>query len=405
VLNNVLVLCPASVISVWQSEITTWAPRLVTSNAATTSPDETTANITLASYSIAKLRKTVMGHAWDAIILDECHALKNRKSQQSKYVRQLAKRNPKALLVALSGTPYSNNVSDIWPVLHCIDPAGFPSFQRFANLYCDTVQGPYSVEVTGISASAEKEFELATGPYIRRVAKSDVAAELPPKRYQVVEVALSDGQRKAYDETSAELATLTQSGETVTAATALTQLTRLLQYCSATPTGIDTGTGRLRLAAPSSKIDALVELARQREAEPIVVFCTNVDVAELAAQALTADGRNVGVLSGRHAPVVRGATVKAFQAGELDAVVATLAVGGQGITLTRSRTAIFLQRSWSFVESVQAEDRIHRLSSVHHESVEIIDVVAAGTVETEKLLPVVRGKYKLVADILAQYTG
>jgi SNF2 family DNA or RNA helicase len=51
-----------------------------------------------------------------------------------------------------------------------------------------------------------------------------------------------------------------------------------------------------------------------------------------------------------------------------------------GLTLTRSHTAVFLERPPAFWQADQAEDRIHRAGQT--EPVSIIDIVAVNTIES-----------------------
>ena len=73
--------------------------------------------------------------------------------------------------------------------------------------------------------------------------------------------------------------------------------------------------------------------------------------------------------------------------------------GGVGLTLTAARTVVFLQRPWSLVEASQAEDRCHRIGSEQHDSIEIIDVVAADTIDS-RVRAVLTAKAGQLADLL-----
>ena len=53
--------------------------------------------------------------------------------------------------------------------------------------------------------------------------------------------------------------------------------------------------------------------------------------------------------------------VDRFQAGETDVLVCTFGVGGQGITLTRARSLVLLDRPWTPGDVAQAEDRVRRI--------------------------------------------
>jgi SNF2 family DNA or RNA helicase len=77
----------------------------------------------------------------------------------------------------------------------------------------------------------------------------------------------------------------------------------------------------------------------------------------------------------------------------------TTGAGGVGLTLTAASTCVFLQRPWSLVEALQAEDRCHRIGSEIHDCVEIVDIVAANTIDT-RVRAVLRDKSGQLADLV-----
>ena len=64
----------------------------------------------------------------------------------------------------------------------------------------------------------------------------------------------------------------------------------------------------------------------------------------------------------------------------------TYKAGGVGLTMNAADILVRLQRSWSLVDNLQGEDRVHRIGSEVHDSVNIIDVVTANTVEVQQCL-------------------
>jgi hypothetical protein len=139
----------------------------------------------------------------------------------------------------------------------------------------------------------------------------------------------------------------------------------------------------IELKAPSWKVDALLEVLDEREGLPgRGVRAQSSSWSLPAGQAAAAAGKRVGYIVGGQSMTERTATVAAFQAGELDLICATTGAGGVGITLTAASTVVFLQRPWSLVESIQAEDRCHRIGSEIHDCIEIVDIVAADTIDT-----------------------
>jgi SNF2 family DNA or RNA helicase len=64
----------------------------------------------------------------------------------------------------------------------------------------------------------------------------------------------------------------------------------------------------------------------------------------------------------------------------------TYKAGGVGLTMSKANTLIRLQRSWSLVDNMQGEDRVHRIGSEKHESINIIDIVTDGTIEVQQCM-------------------
>src|SRR5206468_5023829 len=147
------------------------------------------------------------------------------------------------------------------------------------------------------------------------------------------------------------------------------------------------------------KVDALLEVLEERPGKPVVAFAPSAQLIRLAGQAAAAAGLRVGYVVGGQSMKDRTATVDAFQAGDLDLICATTGAGGVGITLTAASTVVFLQRPWSLVESLQAEDRCHRIGSEIHDSIEIVDIVAANTIDT-RVRSVLREKAGQLADLV-----
>jgi SNF2 family DNA or RNA helicase len=153
------------------------------------------------------------------------------------------------------------------------------------------------------------------------------------------------------------------------------------------------------MKAPSWKVDALLEVLDERPGSPVVCFTPSRQLTMLAGQAASAAGLSVGYVVGGQSAAERTQAVELFQAGKFDVLCATTGAGGVGLTLTAAGTVVFLQRPWSLVEALQAEDRCHRIGSEIHDSVEIIDIVAANTVDS-RVRNVLREKAGQLADLL-----
>jgi SNF2 family DNA or RNA helicase len=130
---------------------------------------------------------------------------------------------------------------------------------------------------------------------------------------------------------------------------------------------------------PSSKLDVLMDLIRDRDGEQVVVFSQFRSVIELFEKRLLREKIPYGLLTGSVSQEDRARNVQAFQSGEIQVFAGTIAAGGVGITLTKARTIIFIDRSWSPAINLQAEDRLHRIGQ--KDAVEVIDLMARNTVD------------------------
>ncbi|HEY2086408.1 MAG TPA: DEAD/DEAH box helicase [Mycobacterium sp.] len=415
----ILIVCPASVVDPWVEAFRNWAPYWTTT-AWRGSPKRRremigTADVYVTSYDTARMdagdtnpgKSPLIALNPVALVADECHLIKNPQAARSQAVRRLA-RNVKAF-VALSGTPITHHPADLWPTLVCLAPGAWPSRERWVNRYCLTVPADYGEMILGLNPGTEAEFRLSLLGQQRRVAKADVLDQLPPKVYSVRTVELPGPYRKAYDAMEHDMLAQMPDGSEISVMSVLAQLTRLSQLASAaadvtvTVEQVEDGTEKehvsVRLAAPSWKVDALLEVLEERPGKQTVAFAPSAQLMRLAADSATKAGYRVGYIIGGQSMKDRTDTVAQFQAGELDLICATTGAGGVGITLTAASTVVFLQRPWSLVESLQAEDRCHRIGSEIHDSIEIVDIVAANTIDT-RVRSVLREKAGQLADLV-----
>jgi hypothetical protein len=350
------------------------------------------------------------------LLVHNCHYIKSPRAKRSQAVRRIAKavRKRDGAVVGLSGTPITHGPSNLWPILEALEPLAWPSSERWVARYCEIVPGDYKDDELGLNRHTEPEFRLTLLGQHRRVAKADVLADLPPKVYSTRTVHLPTDWRKAYDEfESTMLAELPDDGGELSVMDVLTKFNLLTRLASTAADveitygpDIDEVTGEekrhihLVLKPPGWKVDAMLEVLAERvpDGQKSVVFAPSAQLIRLAGQAAAAEGYRVGYIIGGQSQTERTANREAFQSGALDAIFVTTGAGGVGLTLTAASTAVFLQRPWSLVESIQAEDRLHRIGA-EHESIEIIDVIAANTIDT-RIRAILRERAGVLSDLV-----
>jgi SNF2 family DNA or RNA helicase len=421
-----VVVCPNAVQDSWVEHVRDWAPRW-RAVAWRGSPARRrrlmgTADVYVVSYGTARSdagetsekASPLLALRPATVVADEVHRLKGQATEQSRAVRRLAAKATAAGggFVGLSGTPITHHPGDLWPALHCMAPGAWPSRERYVGRYCLTVAGDYAAKVLGLDERTEPEFRTCLLGQYRRVSKADVLTELPPKVYSVRRVEIPPRWRKVYDDMEGDMLAELPDGGELAVMSVLAQMTRLAQLASAAA-DVETTTEtvevdglqierphvKVTLKAPSWKVDELLEVMAERPGKQVIAAAPSRQLMMLAGAAAVARGYRVGYVVGGQSARERTAQIDAFQRGELDLICVTTQAGGVGITLTAASTVVFLQRPWSLVDSLQMEDRAHRIGSERHDSIEIIDVVAINTIEA-RVRSVLRERAGALADLV-----
>lgn len=331
-----------------------------------------------------KFAKTV----WFHIIADECHALQDRKSKQSKAIKSLKT----WYKTGLSGTPAFDKPDDLWSILNWLYPDYWSSYWRYYDKHIVWADYNGYKTIVGVAKEAELQKEMS-GFYIRR-KKEDVLMDLPDKYYTKVEVELSPQQHRAYESMRKDMLAWVgeHEDEPVPAPVVIAQLIRLQQFSDAfgklemvtkkdRATGVMREEAVMRLSDPSSKLDAVMQILKSTN-EQIVIFSQFSQVIKLLEERLEKAKISHGIYVGDTPMSTREKIINEFQAGNLQVFAGTIGAGGIGITLTAASTVIFIDRDWSHSKNRQAEDRLHRIGQKN--AVQVIDIISLGTIDSKR---------------------
>jgi SNF2 family DNA or RNA helicase len=424
----VIVIAPNSVkASVWPKELRAWAPEL---------------DFTVVDGSAAARRKQIIGPAdvivinWEAValhsrvagygdirltdkdrvfkelnviepravIMDEAHRLRDASTKQSRAVKFLA--HQARYRYALTGTPVNNHAGDLWGILHVIAPDWHPGRTKYMDRYVLSGYSLYGgLVIMGLNPEAEEEFRAVTLPLYRRIPKEIILPQLPPKLpVQVRHTPMTPKQTQLYRQMEKDM--LTQIDDLLVAQSPMIQVMRLMQFAAASAQHVemsrdDDGRAhyRVELSEPSGKIDDLLELLDELGDEPLVVAAVSSQLVMLAADRLKRAGITCEVIAGGMRADERAAAVDRFQSGAARVILLVLATGAEGITLTRARVLLFMQEDYRPDLNQQAEDRIHRIGSEIHSSIQIIKQITPGTVE-ERKPQILAEKHGMIEEVL-----
>lgn len=290
-----------------------------------------------------------------AVVGDEAHYVKNPKSVRTKAFRKLC-RSAEAVLL-LTGTPLMNRPIELFPLLNLLAPEEFPSYVEFGLRYCAGHRKEIVArggerrlvwDFSGRSNLKELHGRLKSTVMIRR-RKAEVLPELPPKRYAVVPLELSDPEAylKAEREFVAWLAEKVREGVfeagRLRAALRAEALVKV-EY--------------LRLLAALGKLGAALEWIRDflASGEKLVVFAHHREVVARVARAFP----GAAVVSGGTRERLR--EVDRFQTDPACRLfVGSVLAAGTGLTLTAASNVAVLEFPWRPADLEQAVDRCHRI--------------------------------------------
>ena len=120
---------------------------------------------------------------WRTCIIDEAHRLKNKNCKLIEGLRYLDVEHK----VLLTGTPLQNNVEELFSLLNFLEPSQFKCSIEFLNDFGDLKT---DTQVTKLQALLK--------PMMLRRLKEDVEKNLAPKEETIVEVELTNTQKKYY---------------------------------------------------------------------------------------------------------------------------------------------------------------------------------------------------------------
>ncbi|EEQ39611.1 hypothetical protein CLUG_03739 [Clavispora lusitaniae ATCC 42720] len=195
-----IVITPKSTLDNWAREFAKWTPevRVVVLQGDKDERQHLIQNkllscdfdVVVASYEIViREKSTFKKFAWQYIVIDEAHRIKNEESMLSQIIRLFHSRNR----LLITGTPLQNNLHELWALLNFILPDVFGDSDAFDQWFTseeeETSQGD-----GGVVAQLHKVLK----PFLLRRIKSDVEKSLLPKQEMNVYVKMTDMQRKWY---------------------------------------------------------------------------------------------------------------------------------------------------------------------------------------------------------------
>ena len=383
-LRPVIVVCPASLKLNWEREIKTQTEKqdivILNGNNPTGRFPLFRKAIYIINYDIVKAwEKNLKKLKAKVLVLDECHAIKNRRTIRTKAIKRIAKEIDH--IICLSGTPIINRPVEIYNSISLINPELFPSFFKYAKEYCGATHNGFGWDFSGATHTDNLHKKLVGSVMLRRL-KKDVLKELPEKTRTVIPMELDNPEEykivakdfiKWLKEQDPDKAERAERAETLTRIEILKQV------------------------AIKNKMKSCIDWIKQylETENKLVVFATHKQTTQAIISAFPEISvRLEGGMDGNE----KQKSVDRFQNDKRTRLfVGNIKAAGVGLTLTASSNVCFLELPWVSSELLQAEDRVHRIGQ--KDSVNIYLLLAENTIEND-ICELLEKKQKIIEAIL-----
>ncbi|WP_456319091.1 DEAD/DEAH box helicase [Georgenia yuyongxinii] len=369
------------------------------------------ADIIIVNYEVLDRHVGWLGElGFRGMVVDEAHYIKNKKSQRSQHVLQIAERlrsrmgNP--LLLALTGTPLINDIEDfhaIWEFLGWIDDK-----KPLGELM-------EALEETGLTPADHGFYAAARASVIDRGIvrrrKIDVAADIPARRVADLPVELDDeaGRSIRVAEQALTRRLVSRYDKALEARHAdvvegidheLVRQVAKWERGAKTDKKSDENVFSMMRRIGQAKAGLAADYAAQlaRSVGKVVFFAKHVDVMDAAEETFARRGMRYASIRGDQTPSARQKNIDAFITDpDVAVAVCSLTAAGVGLNLQVASNMVLAELSWTDAEQTQAIDRIHRIGQA--EPVTAWRIIAAQTLDA-RIAELIDSKAGLAARAL-----
>ncbi|KAI0974027.1 chromatin-remodeling complex ATPase-like protein [Xylaria arbuscula] len=404
-----LVLVPKSTLDNWRREFERWTPDVNVLVLQGAKEERHTLiserlvddgfDVCITSYEMVLREKShLKKFAWEYIIIDEAHRIKNEESSLAQVIRLFNSRNR----LLITGTPLQNNLHELWALLNFLLPDVFGDAEAFDQWFSGQDQDQEKVV---------EQLHKVLRPFLLRRVKADVEKSLLPKKEVNLYIGMSDMQVKWYQKIlEKDIDAVNGAGGKRESKTRLLNIVMQLRKCCNHPylfEGAEPGppyTTDEHLVFNSGKMALLDRLLKkmQQQGSRVLIFSQMSRLLDILEDYCVFREFKYCRIDGGTAHEDRIAAIDDYnkEGSEKFIFLLTTRAGGLGINLTSADIVVLYDSDWNPQADLQAMDRAHRIGQT--KQVVVYRFVTENAIE-EKVLE--RAAQKLRLDQLVIQQG
>ncbi|XP_049637896.1 chromodomain-helicase-DNA-binding protein 7 [Suncus etruscus] len=325
---------------------------------------------------------------WRCVVIDEAHRLKNRNCKLLEGLKMMDLEHK----VLLTGTPLQNTVEELFSLLHFLEPSRFPSESTFMQEFGDLK-----------TEEQVQKLQAILKPMMLRRLKEDVEKNLAPKEETIIEVELTNIQKKYYRAILEKNFTFLSKGGGQANVPNLLNTMMELRKCCNHPYLINGAEEKIleefkethNADSPDFQLQAMIQAAGKlvlidkllpklkAGGHRVLIFSQMVRCLDILEDYLIQRRYPYERIDGRVRGNLRQAAIDRFSKPDSDRFVFLLCTraGGLGINLTAADTCIIFDSDWNPQNDLQAQARCHRIGQ--SKSVKIYRLITRNSYERE----------------------
>ncbi|XP_042550238.1 chromodomain-helicase-DNA-binding protein 6 isoform X2 [Dipodomys spectabilis] len=325
---------------------------------------------------------------WSCVIIDEAHRLKNRNCKLLEGLKLMALEHK----VLLTGTPLQNSVEELFSLLNFLEPSQFPSETAFLEEFGDLK-----------TEEQVKKLQSILKPMMLRRLKDDVEKNLAPKQETIIEVELTNIQKKYYRAILEKNFSFLTKGANQHNMPNLINTMMELRKCCNHPYLINGAEEKIledfrKTHSPDAsdfQLQAMIQAAGKlvlidkllpkliAGGHKVLIFSQMVRCLDILEDYLIQRRYTYERIDGRVRGNLRQAAIDRFCKPDSDRFVFLLCTraGGLGINLTAADTCIIFDSDWNPQNDLQAQARCHRIGQ--SKAVKVYRLITRNSYERE----------------------